>query len=71
LLRLFRFERPHLLQPALVSNEAELFVRDLHTEGGRRRAAALGVARVPALAVNGSLAECCRVEPVRIELLRA
>lgn len=53
----------------LVSNEDELIVQDLRTEGGRRRAAALGVARVPALAVNGSLAECCHVEPVRVELL--
>lgn len=53
----------------LVSNEDELIVQDLHTDGGRRRAAALGVARVPALAVDGRLAECCRTEPVRVELL--
>lgn len=52
-----------------VSNGDELVVQDLRTEGGRRRAAALGVARVPALAPDGRLAECCRVEPVRVELV--
>lgn len=52
-----------------VSNEDELIVQDLHTEAGRRRAASLGVARVPALAIDGSVAECCHMEPVRVELL--
>lgn len=50
----------------------EVRVHDLREEGeGRRQTAALGVHRVPAVAVDGRLAGCCCGGPVSRDELRA
>ncbi len=46
-------------------------VRDMADAAVRRRAADLGVASVPAVAIDGALADCCSGRGVDIETLRA
>jgi glutaredoxin 3 len=46
-------------------------VVDMRSDAGRTRAKAYGVTRVPAVVVDGRLAECCQQSPVRAETLRA
>ena len=46
-------------------------VLDLNDPGVARRAAGLGVRAVPAVAVGGELAACCRTQGVSEEVLRA
>lgn len=45
-------------------------VLDMHTEAAKERARQAGVKRVPAVAVNGRLAACCRQEGVDAGTLR-
>jgi glutaredoxin len=54
------------------SSSCEVTVHDMHSEEGSARAAALGVATVPAVAVDGELLSCCTGRGVsRDELRRA
>jgi hypothetical protein len=53
----------------------EVVVYDLNkgckTNECRDKAKAYGVKRLPAVAVDGKLIECCRQDPVTLEALRA
>ena len=47
----------------------EVIVHDLNSEAGATRAKALGIRSVPAVAINGRLAECCNGRGVSREAL--
>jgi hypothetical protein len=49
----------------------ETDVLDMHEPEVAARAAALGVSRVPAIVIDGKLAECCAAGPVDEQVLRA
>jgi alkyl hydroperoxide reductase subunit AhpF len=46
-------------------------VLDMKGESARKEAQQYGVMRVPAVVVNGTLADCCQLEPINIDSLRA
>ena len=48
----------------------EVVVVDMNDPDGARRAKAIGLARVPAVAVNGQLASCCAGRGVDPDVLR-
>ena len=48
----------------------EVVVVDVRTEEGRQRAKEVGVHRVPAVAVDDKLVECCKAQSVSEEELR-
>ncbi len=54
-----------------ITGDQELRITDVRTPEGLARAKQMGVGRVPAVAVNGTLASCCQAEPVRVEAVRA
>lgn len=60
---------------SLACPSCEVVVYDLNkgceTDECRRKAKAYGVERVPAVAVDGKLVDCCRTAPVSVEALRA
>lgn len=62
------------IQAAACPN-CEVVVYDLNrgceTNECRGKAKSYGIKRVPAVAVNGQLVECCRQAPVSVEALRA
>ena len=45
---------------ALACPSCEVVVRDMNEPGAAARAAELGIRSVPAVVVDGALAECCR-----------
>ena len=49
----------------------EITVVDMNVADGYRRAQEIGVAKVPAVAVDGRLASCCSGTGVEVETLRA
>lgn len=49
----------------------EIEVRDMGTPEVQERAAALGVRAVPAVAINGTLSDCCTSKGVDLNVLRA
>ena len=54
----------------MACSSCEVTVVDVRTAEGSERARALGVHRVPAVAVDGKLVDCCQTQPVSEELLR-
>ena len=46
-------------------------VLDMHQPDAAARAAILGISRVPAIVVDGALADCCASGPVDEQVLRA
>jgi glutaredoxin len=48
---------------AIACPSCEVVVRDMNEAGVADRAAQLGIRSVPAVAVDGALAECCRGGP--------
>ncbi len=59
------------LVEGLACPSCEITVVDMHTPAGAARARDLGVASVPAVAVDGTLAGCCAGRGVDPEVLRA
>lgn len=53
------------------SPSCNVTVIDIHTPAGRKRAQALEVVVVPAVAIDGRLADCCGNRGVDIDALRA
>jgi glutaredoxin len=65
-------DRAVKLVESILCPSCELEVLDLSTDPeAQARAQHYGVNRVPAVAVDGKLAECCRGEGVDVEVLRA
>lgn len=60
---------------SLACPRCEVVVYDLNkgcsTGECRKKAEEYGVKRLPAVAVDGKLVECCRTEPINAEALRA
>ena len=54
----------------LACESCEITVLDMHTDEGLQRARALGVQRVPAVAVNDELLACCTTNAVSDTALR-
>ena len=44
---------------AIVCPSCEVSVRDMHDAGVAQRAAALGIRSLPAVVIDGALADCC------------
>lgn len=56
----------------LVGKEHEVKVHDMHGDrGAQQRAKELGISRVPAVVVNGRLAQCCQSKPVDVDVVRS
>jgi glutaredoxin len=55
----------------IASDSCEVTVIDVRDAAVARRARTLGVRSVPAVAVNGTLADCCRRGPTEADLRRA
>jgi glutaredoxin 3 len=49
----------------------EILVLDMKAPDVQRRAAALGIRSVPAVAIDGKLADCCAGRGVDLDVLRA
>ena len=49
----------------------DVIVLDMHDSDVAKRAKALGVCSVPAVAIDGKLAECCTDRGVDMQVLRA
>jgi glutaredoxin 3 len=52
-------------------SSCEVIVLDMNDSGVARRAKALGVGSVPAVAIDGKLAECCAGRGINVQVLRA
>lgn len=55
----------------IACESCEIHVRDMNDADDYERARELGIHRVPAVAINGTLAACCAIGPVSEETLRA
>jgi len=55
----------------LACPDCEVTVLDLHHPQVARRARELGIARAPAVVIDGKLASCCAAGGVQEEILRA
>jgi len=55
----------------LACDSCDVQTVSLQDESGARRAEEVGVATVPAVAVNGTLADCCQGRSVEADDLRA
>ena len=55
----------------LACPSCEVEILDMHDTSVAKRAQALGVRSVPAIAINGQLAECCAGRGVNEQSLRA
>lgn len=68
-------EKTVKLVKSLACPECEVVVYDLNkgceTDECRKKAEALGIERVPAVAVDGTLVECCKTGAVSAEALKA
>jgi glutaredoxin len=52
--------------------EHDVKIHDMHKdEEAQERARQLGIHRVPAVVVNGKLAQCCQSRPVDVAVLRS
>jgi hypothetical protein len=54
----------------LACPSCDVQILDMRTEAAQERARQYGVKRVPAVAVNGQLADCCRVAGIDAGTLR-
>lgn len=54
-----------------MAGDAAVTVRNMADPEGERRARELGVRSLPAVAVDGRLAECCRGGGLREDMIRA
>lgn len=52
-------------------DNCEISILDMNDKANAKRAKELGIARVPAVVVNGKLSECCQVKGPTREGLRA
>jgi glutaredoxin 3 len=52
-------------------SSCEVIVLDMNDTGVAKRAKALGVGSVPAVAIDGKLAECCTGRGINMQVLRA
>jgi hypothetical protein len=52
-------------------SSCEVIVLDMNDSGVAKRAKALGVRSVPAVAIDGKLAECCTGRGINVQVLRA
>ena len=52
-------------------DNCEITVLDMNDSEVSKRAKDLGIARVPAVVVNGKLADCCQVKGATVEGLKA
>lgn len=55
----------------LACDSCDITVLDMKSDAGKSKARGYGVKRVPAVAVDGRLADCCRQGEVNAETLRA
>lgn len=54
----------------LAGSSTEVEVLDMHEQGVAEKARQYGVQSVPAVAINGQLADCCTGRGVDLEMLR-
>ncbi len=54
----------------LACDSCDITVYDMKTDAGKSKAMGYGVKRVPAVAVDGRLADCCHQGEVNAETLR-
>ena len=59
------------LVQSLACPSCSVEVLDMHEESAQQKAKQYGVTRVPAVAVNGTLADCCQSGTIDRETLRA
>lgn len=56
----------------LAGKDHDITIHDMHNDrGAQDRAKELGVHRVPAVVVNGKLAQCCQSKPVDVGVIRS
>ena len=56
----------------LVGKDHDITIHDMHNDrSAPDRAKELGVHRLPAVVVNGKLAQCCQLKPVDIGVIRS
>ena len=55
---------------AIVCESCDLQVHDMKTKPAQAKARQYGIKRVPAVVVNGQLAECCQQSAVNVETLQ-
>ena len=56
----------------LVGKDHDITILDMHNDrGAPGRAKELGVNRIPAVVVNGKLAQCCQSKPVDVGVIRS
>ena len=56
----------------LAGKEHDVTIHDMHNDQrAQARAKELGIHRVPAVVVNGKLAQCCQAGPVDIDVIRS
>jgi glutaredoxin len=59
------------LVQSLACSRCRVDVLDMKDESTQKKAQQYGVMRVPAVVVNGTLADCCQAGAVNIDALRA
>lgn len=55
----------------LACSSCEIMIHDMHDSNIQSRAEALGIKSVPAIVINGVLADCCQGRGVNAEALKA
>ncbi len=55
---------------AVVCESCDLQIHDMKTTPAQAKARQYGIKRVPAVVVNGQLAECCQQSAVNVETLQ-
>ncbi len=55
----------------LACSSCEVIIHDMHETNVQTRAEALGIKSVPAVVINGVLADCCQSRGVDAEALKA
>lgn len=56
---------------SIVCESCDLQVHDMRTEAGAAKAKRYGICRLPAVVVDGKLAECCQTRGVEESVLRS
>jgi glutaredoxin 3 len=56
---------------AAACRSCDVVVLDMHEAGTQKRAAEIGISAVPAVVIDGVLADCCKNRGVDLEVLRA
>jgi hypothetical protein len=54
----------------LLCESCELEIHDMRTDPGKAKATSYGIKRVPAVVVNGQLADCCKQGGVEVGILQ-